>query len=211
MAAVMPRAYRSLTEYRFHEEQAEAIARTAGYHRRDFCRSVIWFSPRRHVDVRLSIAAPFPRTSTRGVGSLDRLPLELLHYVFLCLDMHALFNFRQTNLRSREMVDSLNQYQMVVSDGLNLFCALLRTRLADGVSLFDFYCALCTKACTFCSEFGGFISLLTWNRCCFKCLQHAPEIQVRALATFGKQFHLAKTDLGQLRSFKTLPGTFPLV
>ncbi|KAG6089351.1 hypothetical protein E4U15_003171 [Claviceps sp. LM218 group G6] len=208
MAAVMPRGYRSVTEYRFREEHAEAIVRTTSYHYQDFFRSVIWFPSRKHVDVRLSMAAPFQRTSSRGLGSLDRLPLELLQYVFLCLDMRGLFNFRQTNLRSREMVDSLNQYRMVVSHGLNLFCALLRTRLAVGVSLFDFYCALCTKACSFCGEFSGFISLLTWNRCCFKCLQHAPESQVQTLAAVRKQFHLAKTELRQLRSFKTLPGTY---
>ncbi|KAI0838872.1 hypothetical protein F5Y06DRAFT_34142 [Hypoxylon sp. FL0890] len=210
MTAPMPRGYRSVTEYRFREEQADAIVRATAYHRKDFGRSVIWFSPREHVGIRLSIATPFQRTSNTGLGSLDRLPLELLHDVLLRLDMHSLFNFRQTNLRSRQMVDSLKQYQAVVSHGLNLFCALLRTRLALGVSLFDFYYALCTKACTLCGEFGGFISLLTWNRCCFKCLQGAPETQVQSLAAVRKQFHLTKAELDQLRSFKTLPGIYSM-
>lgn len=122
--------------------------------------------------------------------------------------MHSLFNLRQTNLRSRQTVDSLKQYRMVVSHGLNLFRASLR--LAIDVSLFDFYHALCTKACTFCNEFGGFISLLTWNRCCFTCLQRAPETQVQTLAAVRKQFHLTKAKISQLRSFKTLPGTYSL-
>ncbi|KAG6131913.1 hypothetical protein E4U38_003653 [Claviceps purpurea] len=139
MAAVMPRGYRSVNEYRFHEEHAEAIIRTTSYHYRDFFRSVIWFPPRKHVDIRLSMAAPFQRTSSRGLGSLDRLPLELLH---------------------------------------------------------------------FCGDFSGFVSLLTWNRCCFKCLQHAPETQVQTLAAVRRHFHLAKAELRQLRSFKTLPGTY---
>lgn len=198
----MPRGYRSVTEYRFREEQADAIIRVAAYHRKDYCRSVIWFSPREHVSIHPSIATPFRRAPSTGLGSLDRLPLELLHDILLRLDMYSLFNLRQANLSSRQTVDSLKQYQMVVSHGLNLFCALLRTRLATGVSLFDFYYALCTKACTFCGEFGGFISLLTWNRCCFNCLQGALETRVQPLAAIRKQFHLTKTELGQLRSLR---------
>ena len=210
MAALMPRGYRSVTEYRFREEQTDAIVRATAYHRKDYCRSVIWFSPREHVSIRSSITTPFRRASNMGLGFLDRLPLELLHDILLRLDIYSLFNFRQTNLRSRQTVDSLKQYQMVVLYGLNLLCALLRTRLAIGVSLSDFYYILCTKACTFCSEFGGFISLLTWNRCCFICLQEALETQVQTLATVRKQFHLRKTELNQLKSFKTLPGIYSM-
>ncbi|KAI0968723.1 hypothetical protein F4678DRAFT_196690 [Xylaria arbuscula] len=210
MAALMPRGYRSVTEYRFREEQTDAIVRTTAYHRKDYCRSVIWFSPREHAGIRLSITTPFRRTSNTVLGSLDRLPLELLHDVLLHVDMHSLFIFRQTNLRSRLIVDSLKQYQMVVSHGLNLLCALLRTRLAISVSLFDFYYVLCTKACAPCGEFGGFISLLTWNRCCFICLQGALEAQVRTLAAVRQQFHLTKAELDQLRSFKTLPGIYSM-
>jgi len=210
MATIMPRGYRSATEYRFGEEQTDAIVRTATYHRKDYCLSVIWFSPREHVDIRLSIATPFRRNSNVGLGSLDRLPLELLHDTLFHLDMHSLIKFRQTNLRSRQTVDSLKQYRMVVSHGLNLLCALLRTRLATVISLLDFYNALCTKACSLCGEFGGFISLLTWKRCCFKCLKEAPETQMQTLNSVRKQFHLTKAELDQMRSFKTLPGIYSM-
>lgn len=33
MATVLPRGYRSATEYRFDEEQAEAIVQATAYHR----------------------------------------------------------------------------------------------------------------------------------------------------------------------------------
>jgi hypothetical protein len=210
MAALRPRGYRSATEYRFGEEQTDAVVRTAAYLRKDYCLSVIWFSPREHVDILLSIAIPFRRTSNFGLGSLDWLPLELLHDTLFRLDMHSLFKFRQTNLRSRQTVDSLKQYQMIVAYGLNLLCALLRTRLAIDISLLDFYNALCIKTCSLCGEFGGFISLLTWQRCCFKCLKEAPDTQVQTLAAVRKQFHLTKAELNQLRSFKTLPGIYSM-
>ncbi|SCV35957.1 uncharacterized protein FFB14_05823 [Fusarium fujikuroi] len=204
----MPYGYRSATEYRFDEDQVDAIIRTAAYHRKDFCLSVIWFSPAKHVNIRQSIATPFQQTSSAGLGSLDRLPLELLHDTLLRLDVYSLFKFRQTNRRSREAVDSLKQYQMIVLHGLNLFCALLRTRLAVGISLLDFYNALCLKSCSLCGEFGGFMSLLTWKRCCFKCLKEAPETQVQTLSAARKEFHLTKVELSQLKSFKILSGIF---
>lgn len=210
MASLMPGRYRSATEYCFDDEQTDAIVRTTAYHRRDYCLSVIWYSPREHIDIRPSIATPFQRTSNVGVGSLGRLPLELLFDTLYRLDMHSLFKFRQINLRSRQIVDSLSQYQNIVSHGLNLFCALLRTRLAIDISLLDFYNALCIKACTFCGEFGGFISLLIWKRCCFKCLQQSPETQVRTHALVRKQFHMTKAELDQLRSLKSLPGIFSM-
>jgi hypothetical protein len=206
----MPPGYLSATEYQFQAEQADAIVRTVTYCRKDCYCSVIWFSPREHTDIRLSIATPFLRDSTTGLGSLDQLPIELLHDVLLRLDIRSLFRFRQASFTSRCRIDSLKQYQMIAAHGLNLLCALLRTRLATGVSLSDFYIALQTKACAFCGEFGGFMSLLTWSRCCFRCLQHCSKTQVQTLATARKQYHLTKAQINQLQSFKTLPGIYSM-
>ncbi|KAK4163130.1 cyclin f-box [Cladorrhinum sp. PSN259] len=208
MAALVPPEFRSEAEYRFREEQTDAIIRVVAYDRKIKWRFGISLEPCQHVTVHQSIATPFPRTANTGLGSLDRLPLELLHHVLLCLDMYSLFNLRQANLRSRQMVDSFKPYQAVVSHGLNLFCALLRTRLAIGVSLLDFYDALCTKTCAFCGEFGAYMSLLVWSRCCFECLQWAPETQVQRLIFVRRQFHLTEIELGQLRSFKPLTETY---
>jgi hypothetical protein len=212
MSALAPPRYRSTTEYCFREEQVDAIIRTTAYHRRDYGLSVIWFHPREHASIRTSIATPFEQTLDVGIGVFDRLPLELLYHTFLCLDMNSLFKFRQTNRMARHMVDSLNEYQLVAAHGLDLFCALLRTQLARIISLSDFYKSLCTENCDICGQFGGFVSFLTWTRCCFKCLQEAPETQVQSLAAARKQFHLTKAKLTQMQlvSFKTLPGIYTM-
>ncbi|RBR06136.1 uncharacterized protein FIESC28_11151 [Fusarium coffeatum] len=211
MATLRRPGYRSVTDHRFKDEDKDAIIRTVSYHREDFDRAVIWFSPDQHADVRPSIATPFPRTSNVGLGILDCLPPELLNDVLFRLDVHSLFKFRQTNLRSRQMVDSLKQYQMVVSHGLNLFCALLRTSLAIDTPLLDFYDILCTKNCSLCGEFGGFVSLLIWKRCCFGCIKKAPECQVHTRTAAPKEHHLTKNESKQLRSFKALPGKYTIV
>ncbi|KAK4237893.1 hypothetical protein C8A03DRAFT_34137 [Achaetomium macrosporum] len=200
--------YRSAVAYWFREEQADDITRVAAYHRKDYDLAVIWFSASEHVLIRASIATSFGRTSNHGLGVLERLPLEVLYDVVLRLDMQSLFKLRQTNLRARQIVDSLKEYRLVVSHGLNVFCALLRTGIATGVSLSDFYNALCTENCSICGEFSGFVSLPAWTRCCFACLQKAPETQVRSLARVRKRFRLRKRELDTLRPFKTLVGFY---
>lgn len=199
----------SATEYQFDEEQADAIVRATAYHREDFFRSAIHI-PSYILENAESIATSFPRMSYTGLGSLNRIPLELLQDVLLRLDMRSLARFRQTNLRSRQTVDSLREYQVVTSHGMNLICALGRTGYAPFVSLSECYYALCTKECVSCGEFSGFISFLNWHRCCFKCLKVAPEAQVKTLAAIRKQFGMTKGRSRQLRSFRTLPGIYSM-
>ena len=202
--------YRSATEFSFSRDQADPIVRTAAYHRTDFSLAVIYFPPREHIDIHLLTSTLSQRASSVGLGSLDSLPLELLHELLCCLDVYSVFKFRQINRSSRQLVESLGQYRLAVSHGLNLFCALLRTRLATDISLLSFYNALCTKACTLCGEFGGFMSLLMWKRCCFKCINEAPELQLQTLAASRKRYHLNKVHIRQLRSFRSLPGVYSM-
>jgi len=205
MSAGVPSWNRSKTEYQFGEEQADAIVETLSYQLENLEKVLIWYPLEKHNIIHSSITTPFPRPSTAGQGSLDCLPLELLHDVLLRLDLQSLFKLRQTSLRSRETVNSLSQYQTVVKYGLNLLCALFQTKLASRISLLDFYDALCTSACGVCGEFGGYMSLTSWTRCCLECLKSAPELRVRTLASARKRLGLTKTQADQLNSFRILP------
>ncbi|KAK3903999.1 hypothetical protein C8A05DRAFT_42874 [Staphylotrichum tortipilum] len=216
MAADIPPRYRSTTEYCFSEEQADAIVDVVASKRSDFRLAVISFPPGEHDTIRQSIATPFRRAAendaSTGLGNLSHLPLEILQELLPHMDMTSLFTLRQANLSSRRAVDSLPQYRAVTSHGLDVFCALLRTRLAADVSLLDFYDALCSKACALCGgEFAEFVLLLAWGRCCFSCFyKDVPEARVQALDSVRSQFSLTTTEAGQLRSFETLPGTYSM-
>ncbi|KAF5005918.1 hypothetical protein FDECE_7676 [Fusarium decemcellulare] len=201
--------YRSDVEYHFREEQADAIVRTTAYSREDFRRAVISFPHGEHEGIRSSIATSFRQLSVEAEPSaLERLPLELLRNIIFLLDIGSVFAFRQASVGCRVTVDSLKEYQLSVSHGLDLFCALLRTRLALTVSLPDFYSALSTKACALCGRFAGFISLLTWTRCCFRCVECALETQARPLSYLKRMLRLTKAQIAQLTTFKTLPGAY---
>ncbi|KAK0717281.1 hypothetical protein B0T26DRAFT_740751 [Lasiosphaeria miniovina] len=143
LAHCTPRWIGSATLYQFRDEQANAIARVARYHEAATDRSVIWSPASEQDGVRQSLETSFPRTSNPGIllGFLGSMPLELLHNVFLRLDLDSLFKLRQTNLRSRQA-------------------------------------ELCTENCAPCGQFGGFMSLPTWTRCCYRCMQLGTEAQV---------------------------------
>ncbi|KFY91527.1 hypothetical protein V500_04625 [Pseudogymnoascus sp. VKM F-4518 (FW-2643)] len=211
MASRTPEGYLYYEDdYQFPKEQADAIIRTTSYHRKDFDIAVIWFSDREHEGVRTSIFTSSQRTPSASPGALGRLPQELLNIIFLNLDIRSLTNCRQVNLRLRQAIDSLPEYQVISTHALNALCALLRTHLAHNVSLFDFYQALCTRDCAGCLRFAGFIFLPTWRRCCFICLKLGDtELQMQTVDGIQKQFPLlSMAAISKLASFKTLPGTY---
>jgi hypothetical protein len=217
MAGRAPAEWPSVTEYRFDKKDSDAIIRATSEQFKQHTQSVIWFPHSHHVKIRSSIATPFERTSNADLGSLE-LPLELLQDILSRLDIHSLFKFRQVNSSSRLAVDSLPQYKRAVDHGLNLFCALLRTGRAKHISILDVDEVLCAKACAFCGTFGNLVALLAWKRCCFLCLQHVPELQVRPLARVRRhllslrctppQLLLTEAKADQLASFKTVPGIY---
>ncbi|EXL60652.1 hypothetical protein FOCG_03483 [Fusarium oxysporum f. sp. radicis-lycopersici 26381] len=48
------------------------------------------------------------------------------------------------------------------------------------------YRALTTEICSLCKNFGGFLFLPTATRCCFACIENAPELRVISLVAFKK-------------------------
>lgn len=188
-------------------EQDDAIIRVAGYRREDYAILTVCVSHSAHCVVKSSIltSSIVPRA---GLGAFDQLPVELLFQTLRHMDMQSLFNLRQTNLRARQLVDSLKEYKAAVSYGLTAYCALLRTELATHVTLLDFYRVLCSKECAFCGKFGGFVFLPTWIRCCFECIEEDPETRMVRVAEVRRLFRLSRTEVSQQRSFQSLPGLY---
>ena len=195
-------------------EHAEAIVRTIGYHGTYFCAPVISFSLSRGESswFRKALSTPFKRVPSGDSGYMDRLSPELLNRVLVQLNIQSLFRLRQTNRGLRVMVDALTEYQAVITYGLDLFCVLLRSGHAIHILLSDFYDLLCTRNCAFCGEFGGFLFIPDWTRCCCKCVEEAPALDCVSLATnFGDPLKtIMEAKMDQLIPFKTFPGAYGL-
>ncbi len=128
-------------------------------------------------------------------------------------DIDPLFKFHQINRRSREIVDSLPQYQRILSHRLNLFRALLRSWLAICTSLLDFHQAptMCQKLPFLRGTFWIYISV-AMDPLLLQMYRAAPETQVQTLATAQDEdvFRLTRTQLSRLGVLETLPGRYKL-
>ncbi|KAH7377711.1 hypothetical protein BKA66DRAFT_467671 [Pyrenochaeta sp. MPI-SDFR-AT-0127] len=201
--------YRSKTAYSIPLDQSDAIVRASAYHRQEFDRAVIWFSPRTHNNSLTSIL-PALREPTASLGDLDRLSLDLIHEICLQLDIMSIFYLRQTNARARHVVNALHEYQIVTTHALNPFCALLRTHSASRVTLLDFYRLLCTQICSLCNyQYGDLVYLPTWIRFCSHCLRCGDDrICISKLSSVKRVLLLSKRSLAQLPALRTLPGIY---
>ncbi|KAI1349570.1 hypothetical protein F5Y01DRAFT_327325 [Xylaria sp. FL0043] len=203
----------SATEYHLSEEETDGILMTIAFRWGLQLDAGIAHEPGDFASIYWSIAASFRESSNAGLGPLQMLPPELLHDILFRLDMLSLFKFRQVSRRSREVVDSLPQYQRAANmagptGGIDLFWALFRTGLAADVTLLDFDAALCTANCAVCGKFAPFLSLLLWKRVCFDCITTAPHSQVKELEKVQRMFDLTESESEQLKSIKTIPGSY---
>ncbi|OBT77679.1 hypothetical protein VF21_03702 [Pseudogymnoascus sp. 05NY08] len=206
MATALPPVghLRSAAEYNIQAGNEDAIIRDVSS-RLVVDQYYISFSETEHDLIRMSISTPFQRPSIASLGTLNRLPYELLSYIVLSLDMQSVFTWRQVNTGLRQTIDSFSEYQDITTHALDALCALLRTRvLAPKVSLSDFHRELCSNTCFSCGEFGEVIFLPTFRRYCSVCITAAPEVQMGSLNAIQRRLCLGPEVVRQLSLFKTI-------
>ncbi|KAF4415096.1 hypothetical protein FACUT_13682, partial [Fusarium acutatum] len=115
------------------------------------------------------------KTQNPNLGTLVRLPQDLLEGIVLQLDIDSYRRFRQVSRRARYISTALTIYQRVLRHAPDALNALRRTDLSGYVLYSDIYAALTTTKCAFCGQFGDFLFLPTAKRCCFECLRTSPE------------------------------------
>ncbi|KAF5719954.1 hypothetical protein FMUND_4424 [Fusarium mundagurra] len=191
---------------------AATILDVCTYNRRDFDLVLIRSRPHENQVVRESIEKPFATTPTVKLGALDILPNELLNIILRNLDLLSYFRFRRVNRRSRILASGLQEYKAVVRHGIEGFRSMLRTRLATHFTFGDMYRALIDETCSFCKNFGGFLYLPTAARCCFACIENAPELRVISMSALSKITKLSAKRLSShiKYSLKTVPGIYSM-
>ncbi|KAF5611393.1 f-box domain protein [Fusarium subglutinans] len=191
---------------------AATILDVCAYHRRDFDLVLIRSPPHESQVVRESIEKPFTTTPTVKLGALDVLPNELLNIILRNLDLLSYFRFRHVNRRARILASELQEYKAVVRHGIEGFRGMLRMRLATHFTFEDMYRALIGETCQFCKNFGGFLCLLTATRCCFACIENAPELRVISMSALSKLTKLSAKRLSCLAGYilRTVPGIYSM-
>lgn len=187
----------------------DGIFRIASYRRTIYQRLFTETSTGDSDGIRESMLRP-NRTPTVGLGRLDILPNELLLCICELVDIKTLFRFRQVNLHAQETVSSMFMYRAVMEHALEAFYACLRTQLAPWYSIRDLFDVLCTRECVLCGSFGNFIFLPTFTKCCFSCLEVAPQLRVLRFASVLKAYtHLRRSRVRKsIPVLKSIPGVY---
>jgi hypothetical protein len=115
------------------------------YHRRDF-------------DLVLVSSRPFEKQiiidenpPTSSLGTLERLPIEVLNIILSNLDLLSYLQFRNVNRRARTYSNEHLEFQLVVKYGLDCLRNLVQVRLAKSSTIRELYYALTRENCTFCN------------------------------------------------------------
>ncbi|KAI1046144.1 hypothetical protein LB505_008939 [Fusarium chuoi] len=191
---------------------AATILDVCAYHRRDFDLVLIRSRPHENQVVRESVESPFAASPTANLGILDVLPNELLDKILGYFDIYSYFRFRHVNRRARVLASELHEYKSVATHGMEGFRGMLRAGLATHYTFGDMYRALTTETCSFCKSFGGFLYLPTAGRCCFGCIENAPELRVISMSALSKLTKISAKRVG-LRvgyTLRTVPGIYSM-
>lgn len=138
------------------------------------------------------------------LGSLNRLPIEILIEILPTLDLPSLISFRNTNMRARNIVDSIAMFRRVVS-----FPRLIGAVLQLRCKFFDLntlYTCINNSTCSFCGQFGDMLYLITCERWCFDCWQSRET----AALTVPREASLEPlmTDIEAREKFGHIPHVF---
>ncbi|KAF4994628.1 hypothetical protein FGRMN_5673 [Fusarium graminum] len=148
------RKLQSHTRYEFRDDEAEAIISALTWDWRDnyFAPVATEFNAQEQEAIRVSIAVPFSRPSTAGNGLLDTLPDTIFQDIVLLSDLRTVFKLRQVSLRSREVIDSVWQFQRLTKHGLTLYRITLVNEVACSINLVDAYELLLKRTCKVCGD-----------------------------------------------------------
>jgi hypothetical protein len=145
---------------------------------------------------------------TSSAGSLDSLPLELLHSICASLDFQSLSRLSRTSLRGKAIVESLPAYRDLMKYAPYTLNALGKTGLISVHSPTMLHAALHSENCVSCGEYGAFLFLPTCERVCYECLQRNASFWVVSTRQARKYFNLTERQLKSEPYMRNIPGYY---
>lgn len=143
-----------------------------------------------------------------GLGSLDTLPLEILHNILPQLDLLTLTDFRRVNQRALQLVASLPQFKAINSHARDALRGILSIETGRWITCEDLYATLCTAQCERCGDFGAYLYILTCKRVCFLCFTQAEAYLPLRFIHATQKFGLDRSILNTLPRMRSIPGKY---
>ncbi|MCJ1425757.1 hypothetical protein MMC29_003657 [Sticta canariensis] len=104
-------------------------------------------------------------------GNLGKLPPELLCMVFQYLTCDDLETLHGTSTGGHIAVLTFPQYHSLLKHFPTILAILKETRLSRSFTISQIYETFKSPLCTTCSQFGGYVFLPSFTRCCMNCAE----------------------------------------
>lgn len=153
----------------------------------------------------------FPKTAQCNLGMLDTLPLELLQFTLVRVDLETLTGFRRVNQRARDVVDSIHEYGIIIIHAPNVLRALIATETASYTTCKRLYDKLRSPQCDGCGQFGGHLYVVTCKRLYFECrgiAHHYNLVWESSAQALYDKLRLTQEDVASIPRMRTVPGFY---
>ena len=161
-----------------------------------------WQVPKYRV-TRLRRQIPHP-----SFGNLGKLPPELLCMVFrhlTCDDMEALHS---CSTGGRIAALAFPQYRNLLKHAPTILAILKETGLARSFTITKIYETFASSLCTNCGQFGGFVFLPSFTRCCIHCAE--TDLRFLPISRDGakNEFGVKKSVMDSLPQLNVIEGYY---
>ena len=150
-----------------------------------------------------------PRVRPTSFGLFDLLAPELMSMVIRLLSCADLEGIRQCCRAGRETVLAINSYSRVLSHAPTILSVLKITQLDKSFTIEEVHHTLVNRGCTTCGQFGGFVFLPSFTRCCQNCAETNANFMPISAHAAKKAFGIkSQRALDSLPHMKTMPNFY---
>ncbi|KAI0099714.1 hypothetical protein GGR51DRAFT_389442 [Nemania sp. FL0031] len=145
-----------------------------------------------------------------SLGSLDALPMELVHYVLGFLEFQPLMELMCVSRQWKIVVETLPAYAALTKHAQVELVLMVMTDTLKYHSISTLHNAMLSQKCASCFEFGGFLFLPTCERICITCLWHNQAYWMIAIRPARFWFSLTEEEVLALPVMKAVPDTYTI-
>lgn len=131
------------------------------------------------------------RSHTSDLGTLGRLPLELLIEILRHLDLKSFLQYRRVNSHAWRSVNTIPEYRLTATHAINVLRAICGLGVARHFSILQVFNALVSRGCDLCRDSGAFLLFIP------TCTRHDGPILGRSRRTRrARSLSFRHPDLG---------------
>ena len=149
------------------------------------------------------------RSHTSDLGTLGRLPLELLTEILRHLDLRSFLQYRRVNSRAWRSVNSIPEYRLTATHAINVLRAICGLGVARHFSILQVFNALVSRGCDLCRDSGAFLLFIpTRTRCCICCAMTEQYLDVLGELDKQEVFRFDPDLEVEVPVLHTFPGVY---